>query len=147
MDPRSLALLGARLLIAQLFLLGSAQKWLDPAIVEGLLAGLGWPDWLIWPALAFNLVAGVLLALGFWTRWLAILLAAYCGVTSLFHYIPSDGWQMSIFVKNWAIAGGCLALAAAGPGRYALEGRERSTAPGPQEVRAAIAPSGRRSPP
>jgi putative oxidoreductase len=27
---------------------------------------------------------------------------------------------MSIFVKNWAIAGGCLALFAAGSGRYAL---------------------------
>ena len=50
-------------------------------------------------------------------------LAAYCGATSLFHYVPSDPWQMSIFVKNWAIAGGCLALYAAGPGRYALSQR------------------------
>jgi putative oxidoreductase len=53
-------------------------------------------------------------------RPLAFLLAGYCALTSLFHYIPSDGWQMSIFVKNWAIAGGCLALAAAGSGRWAL---------------------------
>ena len=96
MDPRSLALLGARLLIAQLFLLGSAQKWLDPAIVEGLLAGRGWPEWLIWPALAFNLAAGVLLLLGLGTRPLALLLAAYSAVTSLFHYIPADGWQRAL---------------------------------------------------
>ena len=123
MDGRSLALLGARLLIAQLFLLGSAQKWLDPDAVEGLLAGRGLPEWLIWPALAFNLAAGALLLLGLWTRPLALLLAAYCAATSLFHLIPSDGWQMSIFVKNWAIAGGCLGLFAAGAGRYAL-GRE-----------------------
>jgi len=41
------------------------------------------------------------------------LLAAYCVVTSVFHFIPSDGWQMSIFIKNWAIAGGLLALSAA----------------------------------
>ena len=147
MDSRSLALLGARLLMAQLFLLGTAQKWLDPGIVEELLAGRGWPEWLIWPALAFNLAAGLLLMLGLWTWPLALLLAAYCAVTSLFHYVPSDGWQMSIFVKNWAIAGGCLALAAAGPGRYALAGWGRSNAPDPQEVRAAIAPSGPRSPP
>lgn len=120
MHAPSLALLGARLLVAQLFLLGTAQKWLDPSAVEGLLAGRGWPEWLIWPALAFNLLAGALLALGVWTRPLALLLAAYCAVTSLFHLIPSDGWQMSIFVKNWAIAGGCLALAAAGSGRWAL---------------------------
>lgn len=133
MDPRSLALLGARLLVAQLFLLGSAQKWLDPMKVEDLLAGRGWPEALIWPALAFNLAAGLLLALGLWTRPLGLLLAAYCAVTSLFHFIPSDGWQMSIFVKNWAIAGGCLAIAASGPGRYALSGRRarsRGRAPG-----------------
>ena len=120
MDMRSLALLAARLLIAQLLLLGSAQKWLDPAIVEDLLSGRGLPSWLVWPALAFNLAAGILLSLGIWTRPFAVLLAAYCGATSVFHLIPGDGWQMSIFVKNWAIAGGCLALAASGPGRWAL---------------------------
>ena len=120
MHAPSLALLGARLLVAQLFLLGTAQKWLDPSAVEGLLAGRGLPEWLIWPALAFNLVAGAMLALGLRTRPLALLLAAYCGVTSIFHFIPGDGWQMSIFVKNWAVAGGCLALAAAGSGRWAL---------------------------
>ncbi len=120
MHAASLALLGARLLVAQLFLLGTAQKWLDPDAVEGLLAGWGLPEWLIWPALAFNLAGGAMLALGLWTRPLALLLAAYCAVTSAFHFIPSDGWQMSIFVKNWAIAGGCLALAAAGSGRWAL---------------------------
>ena len=40
-------------------------------------------------------------------------LAAYCALTSVFHLVPDDPWQMSIFVKNWAIAGGCLCLAAA----------------------------------
>ena len=128
MDRRSLALLAARLLIAQLFLLGTAQKWLDPDIVEELLAGRGMPEWLIWPALAFNLAAGAMLLLGLWTRPLALLLAAYCGATSLFHLIPSDGWQMSIFVKNWAIAGGCLALFAAGAGRYSLDSAAREEA-------------------
>ncbi len=120
MIARPLALLVARLLLAQLFLLGSAQKWLDPRMVEQLLAGRDWPEWLVWPALIFNLVAGVVLALGIWTRPVAGLLAAYCAATSLFHFIPGDGWQMSIFVKNLAIAGGCLALAAVGPGRWAL---------------------------
>jgi putative oxidoreductase len=120
MDGRSLGLLAARLLVAQLFLLGSAQKWLDPAAVESLLASRGLPAPLIWPALAFNLVGGGLLALGVWTRQLALVLAAYCAATSVFHFIPSDGWQMSIFVKNWAIVGGCLAITVAGSGRWAL---------------------------
>jgi putative oxidoreductase len=32
-------------------------------------------------------------------------------MTSWFHLLPDDPWQMSIFVKNRAIAGGLLVLA------------------------------------
>jgi putative oxidoreductase len=112
--------LAGRLLIAALFLLAALQKASNPLPVEVLLAARGWPIWLVWPALAFNLAAGLALVTGVWVRQVALLLAAYCAVTSLFHLIPGDAWQMSIFVKNWAIAGGCLVLAAHGAGRYAL---------------------------
>jgi putative oxidoreductase len=114
-----LTLIG-RILIAALFLAGAAQKTSNPAAVETLLAAHSWPLWLIWPAMVFNLGSGIALIAGLWTRPVAFALALYCAVTSIFHYIPSDGWQMSIFVKNWAIAGGCLVLAAHGAGRYAL---------------------------
>lgn len=115
-----LATLVGRILIAALFLAGAAQKADDPGAVQTLLAQRGWPEALVWPALAFNLAAGLALVIGLWVRPVALLLAAYCVVTSLFHYIPGDPWQMSIFVKNWAIAGGCLVLAAQGAGRYSL---------------------------
>lgn len=85
-----------------------------------LLSAQGLPQALVWPAFAFNLTAGVLLVLGVRVRPVATVLAVYCGATSIFHLIPDDPWQMSIFVKNWAIAGGCLALAVAGAGRWAL---------------------------
>jgi putative oxidoreductase len=109
-----------RILIAALFLLAALQKGSNPLPVEVLLAARGWPIWLVWPALAFNLAAGLALVLGLWVRPFALLLSGYCAVTSVFHLIPSDPWQMSIFVKNWAIAGGCLILAAHGAGRFAL---------------------------
>jgi putative oxidoreductase len=115
-----LATLLGRILIAALFLAGAAQKTADPSAVMGLLAAKGWPLWLVWPALAFNLVAAIALLTGIAVRPTAYALAAYCMITSLFHYIPADPWQMSIFVKNWAIAGGCLVLAAQGAGRYRL---------------------------
>ena len=86
-----------------------------------LLAGMGLPQWLVWPALAYNAAAGIALIAGVWTRPVAASLAAYCAVTSIFHFLPDDPWQMTIFVKNWAIAGGCLVLAAHGPGRWALQ--------------------------
>ena len=107
---RALNLTG-RLLIAVLFAAGAAQKLLDPDAVRVLLAGSGLPPMLVWPAAAFNAVAAVALITGPRIRLWALALAAYCMVTSWFHLQPDDPWQMSIFVKNWAIAGGLLVLA------------------------------------
>ena len=119
------ATLLGRILIAALFLGGAAQKASDPSAVQSLLSGMGWPEWLIWPAMVFNLGAGVALVLGVYMRKVALALALYCGVTSIFHYLPNDPWQMTIFVKNWAIAGGCLVLAAHGAGRFAWQPKDR----------------------
>ena len=112
MSRRAL-LLAARLPIAALFAAGAAQKALDPGPAGALLAGRGLPEALVWPALLFNAALAVALVAGWRVRPWAFAAAAYCAVTSVFHLVPDDPWQMSILVKNWAIAGGCLALAAA----------------------------------
>ena len=109
-----------RVLLAQLFVAGTVQKLVSPGQVEALLAGRGWPEALVWPALAFNAAVAVALLAGWHLRAVALAAAAYCAVTSIFHFIPEDGWQMSIFVKNWAIAGGLLCLAAQGGGDWRL---------------------------
>ena len=100
-----------RLLLAALFAAGAVQKALDPASTQSLLAGFGLPGWLVWPALAFNAAVSVGLVVGPRIGLWALAAAGYCMLTSIFHFIPADGWQMSIFVKNWAIAGGLLVLA------------------------------------
>lgn len=114
------AVLAGRVLIALLFLGGGLQKLSDPSQVEALLAGWGLPGWLVWPAALYNLAAGLALAAGIAARPVAASLAAYCALTSFFHLIPEEPWQMTIFVKNWAIAGGCLVLAAFGAGPWRL---------------------------
>ena len=106
-----------RLLIACLFIAGAAQKLLDPGPVETLLASAGLPQALVWPAAAFNAAGACALIFGWRLRAWGLALAAYCIATSYFHLIPADPWQMSIFVKNWAIAGGLLVLAAPAPRR------------------------------
>ncbi|MPQ95347.1 DoxX family protein [Thioclava sp. JE_KL1] len=110
-----------RILIALLFFGGAVQKISDPQMVEEMISWLGLPGWLVWPVALFNLIAAFGLIFGPKVRAWALVLAAYCIFTSWFHWqLRADPWQVTIFVKNWAIAGGLLILAAQGPGRYAL---------------------------
>lgn len=112
-----------RVLIAALFAAGAAQKVAEPAPVQAMLTGIGLPALLVWPVAAANAAAALALVAGCAVRPIAAGLAAYCAGTSYFHFIPEDPWQMSIVVKNWAIAGGCLVLAAHGAGRLRLRAR------------------------
>ncbi|MAM63576.1 DoxX family protein [Maritimibacter sp. UBA3975] len=119
-----------RLLIALLFFGGAIQKIGDPAPVVEMITGIGLPGWLIWPVAAFNLVASVALITGPGIRFWALALAGYCIFTSYFHFqLRADPWQVTIMVKNWAIAGGLLILAAQGPGETGL-GRRRAAKTG-----------------
>ncbi|GAB5445863.1 DoxX family protein [Gymnodinialimonas sp.] len=115
----ALALAG-RLLLAALLLAGTIQKVASPEGAQALLALAALPGWLIWPAAVYTAVAGLGIALGAYTKPLALTAAAYCVVTSTFHILMDDPWQMTIAFKNWVIAGGYLMLAAHGPGRFAL---------------------------
>jgi putative oxidoreductase len=76
--------------------------------VQDLLAGFNLPKVLVWPALAYNVIAAFLLVVNRHVIIVTRSLALYCIATSVFHLVPSDPWQMSIFIKNWAIAGGLL---------------------------------------
>ncbi|MGL5012036.1 MAG: DUF808 family protein, partial [Paracoccaceae bacterium] len=67
------AVLLGRVLIALLFLGGAVQKWTNPGAVEGLLAGMGLPEGLVWPALVFNLLAGIALIAGVQVRAVALI--------------------------------------------------------------------------
>lgn len=109
--------IAGRCLLAILFIAGAAQKASNPDTAQGLLADFGLPEWLVWPSLAFNAAAAGLLIAGKYLGPIGWALALYCLVTSVFHFVPSDPWQMSIFVKNWALAGGCLILSAASASR------------------------------
>lgn len=121
---RQTELIAGRLLLSALFLAGGVQKLIDPTPAMILLEGFGLSGILVWPAAVFNLVAALLLIAGRFVVPVARSLAVYCLVTSVFHFIPSDGWQMSIFIKNWAIAGGLLALSAADSRTVALRQSE-----------------------
>lgn len=111
-----------RVLIGLLFLLAGLGKLGDVSGFAGYVASGGLPAALAWPAVIFEIVAGLLLIIGYQTRIVALLIAAFCIVAGLlYHFAPADQMQMAMFLKNLAIAGGVVMYAVHGPGRYALD--------------------------
>lgn len=123
-DP---ALLLGRLLIAALFAFAAYGKWPALGGFAGYLTKLGVP----FPAVmapvtaAFETLVAVALVVGFQTRLAALGAAAFCVFSGLLaHSNFADANQLSHFMKNLAIAGGALALFAAGPGAFSMDGKK-----------------------
>jgi putative oxidoreductase len=75
-------------------------------------------------AIIVELGGGLLLALGYKTRLVAAVLAVFSVVTGLiFHSALGDQNQLIHFLKNLAMAGGLLQVAAFGAGAYSLDAK------------------------
>ena len=119
---RDAALLAGRILLAAMFILGGWGKIGGYAGTQAYMASKGVPGMLLPLVILTELGGGLAILAGFQTRLVAILLAGFTLLAGLiFHYLPADQMQMILFMKNLAIAGGFLALFAAGPGRYAVD--------------------------
>jgi putative oxidoreductase len=130
--PRNALLLLSRLLLAALFIPSGFHALGDIAGTTGYFAGLGLPlpTLAAWGTGLFELIAGLLILVGFKTPIVALLLAAFCVVAGFIgHYGQGADDPMLSFLhsqmlmKDIAIAGGFLALAMAGAGAYSIDGR------------------------
>ena len=122
------AMVVSRVLMALIFVLSGLSKLGAADAVRGYMDAMGVPGALLWPTVAFEIVAGALVALGCLTRAIALLLAGFCLVTAaIFHHQFSDQIQMIMFLKNISMAGGFLLLAAVGPGSASLDARSGRT--------------------
>ena len=115
-----------RILLAAIFLISGTGKIAAPAATAGYIAAMGLPL----PALGVLLAivvevgGGLLLVFGYQTRLISLLLAAFSIVTGLvFHNAIGDQNQMIHLLKNFAMAGGLLQLAAFGPGAFSIDNR------------------------
>jgi putative oxidoreductase len=107
------ASLAGRVLLAAIFLISGVGKVFDPASTIAYIrsAGLPLPVLAYAAALSFELVGGAFLMIGYRTRSVAGLLAAFAIVTAVvFHGALADPNQLVHFLKNLAIAGGLLQL-------------------------------------
>lgn len=122
----ALSLIG-RLLIASLFLISAFGKLAAPAGTIGFIASVGLPIPVLdfAAALATESIGGVLLVLGYRTRLVAAILALFSVASALiFHNALGDQNQLFHFMKNLAVAGGLLQVAAFGGGAYSLDRRQ-----------------------
>ena len=125
-DLTRYAPLVGRIGIAAIFLLSGLSKLAAPAGTIGYIAsaGLPLPELGFAIALLVELVGGALLVLGYRTRLVAGILAAFSIATALgFHAALGDQNQFIHFFKNIAIAGGLLQIVAFGAGRFSLDRR------------------------
>lgn len=112
-----------RILLAAIFVQSGFGKLMAPAATKAYMAASGMPlvdiGYLV--ALAVELGLGLALLLGYRTRIAAAALAAFALVTGfIFHTNFGDQAQMINFMKNVAIAGGMLQVAAFGAGAFSL---------------------------
>ncbi|MGB5093792.1 MAG: DoxX family protein [Parvibaculum sp.] len=115
-----------RILISILFIIAGADKVATPDGTMGYIAsaGLPFPVLAYAGALAVELGGGLLLLIGYQTRWAALALAAFTIVAALiFHSNFADQIQMIMFLKNLAIIGGLLQIYAFGAGAFSLDAR------------------------
>jgi putative oxidoreductase len=123
-----------RLFIAVLFLASGAGKLQDPAATIAYIGQAGLPL----PSLAYvgsalvEVLGGLLLLVGFQARIAAAALAAFTVLAALFFHNNFADLNQSIhFMKNFAIAGGLLQIAAFGAGAFSLDNRNRTRAERP----------------
>lgn len=120
-----------RLLIAPLFLVSGIRSLAAVSGTAGYLARLGapMPEILAWVVIAVEIVGAVMLIVGWRTRLAAWMLAAFVVVATLlahrFWAVDSAQYvnQLNHFLKNLAVLGGLVLLAAHGPGRLAFDRR------------------------
>ena len=122
--PQDALALLARALMAWFFIVEGVLKLQTYSAVLDYMAGFGVPGSLLPFVIALEIAGGLAVLLGFFTRWAALGLAAFCTLTALlFHGNTADANEFIHFGKNLTMAGGFLMLAAFGPGRWSLDAR------------------------
>lgn len=123
----SAVLLVARLMLAAIFIQSGYNKIIGYEGSAAYMQAAGVPGQLLPLVIAVELGGGILIALGWYTRLMAFLLAGFTlAAAVLFHFKVGDRNQMIHFMKNIAIAGGFLSLVANGAGRWSIDGRSKS---------------------
>ena len=121
---KDVALLAGRVLLALMFVMAGWSKIGGYAGTQGYMEAMGVPGFMLPLVILLELGGGLAVVLGLFTRSLSVLLAGFTLMAAfIFHYQPAEQMQMLMFMKHVSVAGGFLALAAAGAGAFSLDAR------------------------
>ena len=109
-------------MMSVIFLVAGFGKISAYTATQGYMESAGIPGALLPMVIGLEIGGGLALLLGFNARLAALALAGFSiGSAVLFHADLGDQTQSVMFLKNLAIAGGLLLVAAAGPGTLAVD--------------------------
>ncbi|MEO8218585.1 MAG: DoxX family protein [Acidobacteriota bacterium] len=123
-----------RSLVALIFVLSGAGKLMNFGATASMMGAAGFPvpELFLAGAIAFEILGGLALALGFRTRLASLALIVFLiPATLIFHagHLSDPGQaqtQMVEVLKNLAILGALIRFVANGPGRLAFDHGDRS---------------------
>ena len=111
-----------RILISALFLISAFNKIFNLEGSMSWMEGFGMPGFLIFPAIAVEVILPVLVIVGYQARIAAGILAVFCLMTAfIFHFDFSNQSQLISFLKNIGLAGGFLFIVANGTKDWAVD--------------------------
>ncbi len=120
--------LTGRALMSAIFITAGIGKISAYAGTQAYMEGAGVPGALLPLVILLELGAGVAILLGWRTRIAALLLAGFSIVSALlFHADFSDQMQSILFMKNLAMAGGFLLLAAGETHAWSIDAKRHTS--------------------
>ena len=115
-----------RILISALFLISAYSKIFSIDGSMSWLEGFGVPGFLLYPAIAFEIILPLCIVIGYQARVAAGLLAIFCLATAfIFHLNFVDPIQKISFLKNLGLAGGFLFIVVNGSKDWAIDKKKK----------------------
>ena len=111
-----------RLLLSAIFLINGIGKIFNYEGTIQYMENFDVPGYLIIPAIIIEILFPILLILGYYTKFSALVLSLFTlALAVIFHTDFSNQMQLMSFLKNIAIAGGFLIIFVYGPGKYSID--------------------------
>ena len=115
-----------RILISALFLISAYDKIFSIDGSMSWMEGFGIPGFLLYPAIALEVILPLFIIVGYQARIAAGLLALFCLSTAfIFHLNFADPMQKISFLKNIGLAGGFLFILANGTKDWSVKNKKK----------------------